>query len=85
MNGLVINTWVFASLSEPARSTRFNLDKVYLSLDEEIDLLSTLIVNIQWDLELSLFKMWAPIDLFVSPFMVKLNYLLKTNFLIKCE
>ena len=61
-------TCVLANLSEPAKSTRFNLESVYFSLDDVTDLLSILMVNIQCDLELSLFKKCVPIDRLVSPF-----------------
>ena len=68
-------TWVLLSRSEPAKSTRFNFESVYFSSDVVNDLLSTRIVNMQCDLELSLLSICVPIDLFVSPlkFFIKCN------------
>lgn len=58
---------VFFVLSDPAKSTKFNFEKITFSLDSIRDLISKETLKIQWDLLENLFILWAVIVRFVSP------------------
>lgn len=58
---------VFFVLSEPAKSTKFNLLIMTFSADSTLDLISKWTVNTQCDLDEFLFNLCSLIVLFVSP------------------
>lgn len=58
---------VFLVLSDPAKSTIFNLAMTTFSLDSTLLLISKWIVNTQWALDECLFNLCSLTDLLVSP------------------